>query len=895
MRRLPLWPETPRAAVQRAEPLPLDPKCSRCKLAEAGGARRCIGAEDQGTGGLLIVGEGPGREEDTAGRPFIGRTGQKLRSFLAKHWSGPVVLDSATRCFPGVKQVKEQHINSCRGYLSATLNEVRPKRIIALGLAAAKAVVGRGVSAAWTRKAYSWLHTEWGSVPVFFVVHPSAAIRNRFVDRVFEEDLRWALEADPPAPDLDGSYLEIETEEDARAAVGILSAAEWSAFDVETAGRVHAPEFRMLTLAACPRDGETPFVWGEQALKPGAPARGPLLAWLRNWHARKVGSNVAFDEVACGLALGAEPLGVRGDVRLWRKLVDVDADGHLDAMADLVGLGHIKEEAEREAEIHVGLVAKGLAAERRLARNSVEDEALVAGGKRARKRSPLDSRSLEGLALLRWWDQVDPSISALMRDDEVDQEVWQYAVIPESIRIRYCARDVLATARVGEWGEAAMAAVPSIDRVRRQVVDPASRALPWLARWGVPIAPDNVRAFDAYLGIQIRAALEKLRPHIEGTALTWGEFNPRSVLQVRTLLYNVLGLAPLRGKETETGQWSTDDEVLSAYAPHHPAAAALLEFRRYETLQKNGGAGLLRFCRPALGRAGMWRVHPFIDLSGAATGRASCSSPNMQNKARANTAEGKMGRDCFAADPGWRLLELDFSQVELRHAAALSGDKVMIARFNSGEDFHLTTAKTISRVVWGIDPDQITDEHRTLAKSVIFGLIYGKTARTLAREWGVPLAVAEKIVAAIIGQFQDLAAWMQQRIVETTTTGYAWTYWQGERARRRPLFKIADRDDGAVAHARNAAVNNPIQGGANEFCEASIAKGVDWILAEGLRDEVQLVLPVHDSLLFHVREDRVEETLVEVRGIMTSWDNGPVPLVVDAKVGSAWGSMQKIA
>jgi DNA polymerase-1 len=252
-----------------------------------------------------------------------------------------------------------------------------------------------------------------------------------------------------------------------------------------------------------------------------------------------------------------------------------------------------------------------------------------------------------------------------------------------------------------------------------------------------------------------------------------------------------------------------------------------------------------------------------------------------------------MARDIFRASPGFTLVQLDFSQLELRIAAMLSGDDDMIAIFREGVDFHQRTAEMISKFAWGIEPGEVQKAHRSQAKAVNFGILYGKTASSLAAEWGVSQAKAQAVMDAILGRFQGLAQWCAKRRAEAARTGLSWTWWDGEPARRRPLWRIADNDKFARITAENGAVNTPIQGTASEFCIASLADAVEWIEADGLEDDVRLTLPVHDSLLFEVRAGMEHEVAHQARRIMCGHNSSGVPLEVDCEVGPAWGSLVK--
>jgi DNA polymerase I-like protein with 3'-5' exonuclease and polymerase domains len=267
-----------------------------------------------------------------------------------------------------------------------------------------------------------------------------------------------------------------------------------------------------------------------------------------------------------------------------------------------------------------------------------------------------------------------------------------------------------------------------------------------------------------------------------------------------------------------------------------------------------------------------------------------CSDPNVQQIPRADTELSSMARDCFIAPPGRMLVQVDYSQLELRIAAMLSNDTNMIDVFKSGEDYHMRTAQLISKQAWGIEPDQVTKLHRTMAKSVNFGLLYGMSVGTLAKSIGCEKSEATKIQSAVFGSFPSLKRWCDDHVQMARRTGNGYTYWNGKKARVRPLFRIADQEDHARKTAENGSFNTPVQGTASDLCIASLARCVNWILEH--KFPAKMVLTVHDSLLFEVAEDYVDEMVETAQHLMSDWESNGVPLVVDAEIGKTWGRLK---
>jgi len=287
------------------------------------------------------------------------------------------------------------------------------------------------------------------------------------------------------------------------------------------------------------------------------------------------------------------------------------------------------------------------------------------------------------------------------------------------------------------------------------------------------------------------------------------------------------------------------------------------------------------------------------------TGRLSCQSPNLQNipSGSRDTYEklGKMARDCFVAPRGRTLVELDYSQIELRVAAHIARDPVMIATFQSGMDFHLATAKMVAPLAWGVKdwdalPPELKKKYRTDSKVVNFGVHYGKTPHGLADELGITVALAEKLLAAILGEFKVLRAEMQRTLRQGHTDGGVMVEHQGHPVNWRPLPALGEMGDDAKGrriNAENALWNTRVQGQAAHLTTASL-----WPLTLALEARPELeafpVLTVHDSLMVECREEAAEEVARIARQVMTRYDLGGVPIVVDAAIGPAWGSLVEL-
>lgn len=853
---VPLYPQPPKGAVETEPPRDLDPGCTRCTLSKRRLVRHPCMAADGEPGGLLVVGDAPGDVEDNVGRPFAGESGKLLRLLIKRHYPGPVVFDHAVKCTPGKEGATELAVEKCRGYLAAIVRDAKPTKILAMGGKAIESLTGRSMPPLSVRKGYGWLSSLLpNAVPVYFLMNPAAATRNRFIRGWLEEDLKWALSEQVPfQPAWQATTRVVRTVEDVLAADAELTAAPWFSYDVESAGFMYQ-DFQMLICSMFPRGEMHGWTWDLDSMaKPEL--RAGLIKLLVNPKARKTGSNTKFDENASILELGVQVKGFSGDTRLQRKVLDPDADADLDTMAELVGMGGHKEEAKAALAM----------AQKRVVKQS---QANVS------KQIDLIPPETNGMRI-----EVVRSIRPGDRT-----KAFAYGYMPRATLTRYNALDALSTAMLQEAVDQRMAVDdPKLRRTWEVIVKPAAAAVRQIESWGIAVDRNAVQFFHQFLEAQKQRVLTQLLPYANLG------FNPDSTNDVGDLLFKKLRL-PMAHLTPSGNKPSTDDEALEALKGKHPAVALLQDWRSVSKMDGTYATGMERHIRPD------GRIHPSLLLDGARSGRLSCQDPNLQNIPReADSAEGKMARDCFVAPPGYVLLSADYSQLELRIAAMLSGDEAMLEIFAMGGDFHQRTAEFIAPIVWKIKPAEVTKTHRTAAKAFNFGILYGLNDEGIAWRAKCSVAVARQIREAVLGRFHRLDKWIKERLRFSQVNGVAWTWWDGQDARRRPLTKIGDNgndDKSRAARATNerSSWNTPIQGTGADYCTVSMAAAVAWLLEDAV--PAKLVLPIHDALLFEVREDAVDEVAYGANRIMTGWNSNGVPLKVDIDVGTAWGSLKK--
>lgn len=848
----------------------------RCSLGLSN-ASTCLPPAGTGPGGVLVIVDQITQEEDRQGKQAVGRLHQLLASYVHRHSGGkPFIFDSAVKCHAGAA-IDDPHVDACRSYLATTLAMARPERIIVTGSKSMQAVLGRGVQLTSVRKGYGWLwDAPWAPpvqlqdgrtvrpVPVYLVMPPFVAATNPFLKRRLEEDIRWAVTAPmPQLPPWDGVTQVIETEADARLAATEVALAPWCTFDIETSGRMHAGEMRVVSCAISIQ-GDQSWVWDAAALAdPGA--FEVLAELLEDPAILKVAQNAKFDLQGIEQAMGVTVRGLFGDTRVWRKQDDSDVAADLETMGELVGMGGGKAE--------MGAIVDQLCGE----------EAKKA---QQRKRAILKANPDIAQALKGTKDQVELLLSKF--DDRLSADdkrvLWRgytprsyvYGEAPTDKLSVYNALDTLTTHRLSELLYQRLMA-GDLMHTWTALWGPATEALCQVETWGFPVDIDRLRMLSLHFESQLKL--------INARFAHYQPFNPNSPEQVQKLLYGTLKLKPPRVSE-KTGNPSADKDSLEVLRGQHPIIDDLIEHRHVSKLKSQYADGLILHIAPD------GRIHTTYNVDGARSGRASSENPNMQNipSEERDPQASKLVKDCFVASPGYVLLAADYAQLEFRVAADLSDDPDMRAVFISGKDFHQATAEFIAPIVWKIQPSQVTKTHRRGAKSFNFGIMYGMQDGTIAERAGCDFATAKAIRAAVLGKFKRFASWIQQRLAESRKHGVAWTYWQGRKAHCRQLYNILDENQGKRINAENSSYNTPVQGTASFYCLASVAALVRWILAN--RIDAKVVATVHDSIVFEVRPEQLEMLARKVREVMCGWPTFTgVPLDIDMKTGTAWGSL----
>lgn len=839
-----IYPEPVKSAIEREQhPLSPDPNCTRCLLHD-GVKTVCMAPASYEEGALLVYAEKPGGEEDAKGEAQAGKSGTWLRENLARWWDGPVVYDNSVRCYPGDREPSATNIAACRPYLAWLLREVKPSRVLCLGAKAMLAVLGRSVAPMTTRRGYGWLGER--NVPVFELMHPAFALRNRFVKEWFLHDLKWALTTAPPTlPPWNVEAYPVVSRLLAETCLADCRDHGGCSFDCEASGQMFEPEYRLLSVAVTPRGTDVAFTWDENVLAAGGEPVEVLKALLESESIPKDGHNLKYDVHAVQEGLGVTFRGYGRDTRLGRKLLEAEADGRLEVMQELVGMGGAKDESQEAIESVLAHRAPKVA----------EGQECLFG--EAKKRAS---------------------------DDRMK---YVFGEIPTGVLMRRNATDAISTRRLESLLWPMIEEDAAARGVWEKLYAPSTEALVEVERTGVKISIPALEAADDYF----RMRQEEILPRLKA----YGDFDADSPQQVSALLFEKLKLSVSR--TTDAGHASVDKDSLEALKGKHPIVADILDWRWCGHQRgtygcgSDGEGGLRQHIRSD------GRVHPTFDPMGTRIGRLNCTDPNLQNITREEredgNLDGKMIRDAFVAEDGWVLLEVDQSQIELRAMAYLSGDEVMKGIFQRGEDIHQRTAELISEIAWRIKPSEVRKPHRTKAKIFNFSLAFGKGDNTLAEELGISVSEAKRIHEAIYGKFTRMKEYKDACLAYARKKGEVWTRFDDQPARRRSLWRIADHDDGVRVTAEHGAFHTPVSGTAAHYCLRNLIECVRWLREDAV--PARLGLMVHDSLLFEVREDCVPEVAWQVKRIMEQHSMGDVPLCADIKTGRSWGSLKKYA
>ncbi len=428
----------------------------------------------------------------------------------------------------------------------------------------------------------------------------------------------------------------------------------------------------------------------------------------------------------------------------------------------------------------------------------------------------------------------------------------------------YAAEDADVTFRLKAVLEQELAS-NGLERLFYEVEMPLMRVLAVMERNGVRIDKEALRqSSDALTAVILQ--LEREIREMAGV-----DFNLSSARQVGDVLFNHLKIDE-KAKKTKTGQYATTEEVLEKLRQRHPIVGKILEYRGLKKLLGTYIDALPQLVNPHTGK-----IHTSYNQTVTATGRLSSSNPNLQN-IPIRDSQGKEIRRAFIPDEGEVFLSADYSQIELRIMAHLSGDPHLLEAFNSGHDIHSATAAKI----YNVPIDEVTPEMRRKAKTANFGIIYGISTFGLADRLSIPRAEAKKLIDGYFSTYPGVKAYMDRAISEAKEKGYVETLL----GRKRYLPDINSRNSVVRGYAERNAINAPIQGTAADIIKIAMVRIQDRFEREGVR--AKMIMQVHDELNFTVPQAEATQVRSIVVEEMERAFQLRVPLVTDCGMGANW-------
>ncbi|SAL70421.1 DNA polymerase I [Caballeronia peredens] len=428
----------------------------------------------------------------------------------------------------------------------------------------------------------------------------------------------------------------------------------------------------------------------------------------------------------------------------------------------------------------------------------------------------------------------------------------------------YAAEDADITLRLHRALYPQVAREEGLLRVYRDIELPTSRVLRKMERNGVLID-------RAKLDTQSNEIAKRLiELQTQAYELAGGEFNLGSPKQIGQIFFEKLQLPVV--KKTPSGAPSTDEEVLQKLAEDYPLPKVLLEHRGLSKLKSTYTDKLPRMVNAATGR-----VHTNYAQAVAVTGRLSSNEPNLQN-IPVRTGEGRRIREAFIAQPGSKIVSADYSQIELRIMAHISGDESLMRAFTNGEDVHRATASE----VFSVTPLEVDNDQRRIAKVINFGLIYGMSSFGLASNLGITRDAAKLYIDRYFARYPGVAAYMENTRVSAKANGFVETVF----GRRLWLPEINGGSGPRRQAAERAAINAPMQGTAADLIKLSMIAVQDWLETSGIG--AKMIMQVHDELVLEVPEEALPEVRKRLPELMCGVAKLKVPLVAEVGVGNNW-------
>jgi uracil-DNA glycosylase family 4 len=821
-------------------------QCRDCELHRY--ARRPVPGDGPVPADLMIIGEAPGAEEDRLGRPFAGAAGKMLNEILKKYGSDrkDVYVTNVCKCRPtDNRDPKNEEYRACLPKLQQEVKDVQPKVILTLGRIALQALTGKSKI---TKARGVATRSELLDMDVLPTFHPAAVLHGNanylsYIERDVQKAVEWTRKGRKSM--VCTSYHLATTWKEVDEIVQHAQYVKRFSYDIESMSLdPRIPSARVLLLGI----GFDP---GDACVIPIGHPDSPF----KRWKGTMVGKlQRLFNSPAIKIAHNA-----KFDIQYLEETLRLN-------IAD---------------PIYCSMLAHYLIDETR--------------GTHALKTLVWDYTDMGGYdEPLRDWFEEHGMVSKSSRD---------YSRVPLDVLYPYCAADCDATLRIYEKFDDAH--TPAQRKLMTEFFAPALRVVIAMERHGMFFDLEYNAKLEEVLPARAAEFVDRMRklyrPEVEEVEqrMSQREFKkrfdklksdrgkanaqPKRVIfnwgsddQIRELLFDTMRLPHDPEHKTDAGNISTDEDALLYILERQdcPLVEDLLDWRKLDTLHSTFVRGL----REKVGLDG--RIHGEYNLQGTETGRLSSNNPNMQNIPRTPLIKNQ-----FIAPPGWVIVQADFSQIELRVAAMLSGDATMIQLFLAGGDMHLETASR----VYAKPKEEITKEQRTLAKRTGFGILYQRGAKAISVETGVPESEAKQFIKDYYILYPGIANWVDAQKRQVRKTGQVTTPFG--RIRRLPG---AFSDDKATrAEAERQAVNTPVQSTASDLTVRSM------IILHKRFDpaKARLVGNIHDAVKIYARVECTESVCQLCKQVMENIPGLPkilttVPITVDIEYGQRWGDLR---
>ncbi len=408
-----------------------------------------------------------------------------------------------------------------------------------------------------------------------------------------------------------------------------------------------------------------------------------------------------------------------------------------------------------------------------------------------------------------------------------------------------------------------------LEKVMREIEMPLVPVLGLMEEIGISLDAKLLEKASVVTRKKIAELTEKI------CELAGKKFNISSTKQLKEVLFEDLEIPTEGIKKTKTG-FSTAEEELNKLKNFHPIIVLIQEYRELTKLETTYLNALPKLKNPQDGK-----IHSSFNQTVAATGRLSSTDPNLQN-IPTRTEEGRHIRNAFVAEKGFKLVSFDYSQIELRVAAHMSGDKKMIAAFSSQEDIHTATAAAIN----GVSLTEVTKEMRREAKAINFGILYGQGPHGLSQGAGISYAEARQFINKYFATYPEVKKMIDGFIEDARENGYAKTIF----GRKRPLADLNSNIPAVKRSAERMAINTPIQGTAADLIKIAMINAAKFL--KGKQDEARLLLQVHDELIFEIKEGKISDYTPQLKKIMEEAAKLSVPVIVEENIGDNWGELK---